>query len=117
MTWRKRTRKPGISFSVILQGFLAAERTVGNKTLTANLYNLNAIEIANYMGVNMAKVICGNHASVFVPRQDRDKIRKFYGDVLGGKITRELDDKMIFKLAITSTWRFYTVITKTRASS
>ena len=41
----------------------------------------------------MAKVICGNHASVFVPRQDRDKIRKFYRDVLGGRITRELDDK------------------------
>jgi len=41
----------------------------------------------------MAKVIVGNHASVFVPRQDRDKIRKFYRDVLGGRITRELDDK------------------------
>ena len=46
----------------------------------------------------MAKVICGNHASVFVPRQDRDKIRKFYGDVLGGKITRELDDKDDFQI-------------------
>jgi len=41
----------------------------------------------------MAKVVVGNHASVFVPRQDRDKIRKFYRDVLGGRITRELDDK------------------------
>src|SRR5439155_3854401 len=47
----------------------------------------------NYIGLNMAKVIVGNHASVFVPRQDRDKIRKFYRDVLGGRITRELDDK------------------------
>ncbi len=26
----------------------------------------------------MAKVIFGNHASVIVPRQDRDSIRKFY---------------------------------------
>ena len=46
----------------------------------------------------MAKVIVGNHASVFVPRQDRDKIRKFYGDVFGGKITRELDDKDDFQI-------------------
>jgi len=36
----------------------------------------------------MAKVIFGNHASVIVPREDRDSIRKFYCDVLGGKITR-----------------------------
>jgi hypothetical protein len=34
----------------------------------------------------MAKVISGNHSSVLVPRQDRDSIRKFYCDVLGGKI-------------------------------
>jgi catechol 2,3-dioxygenase-like lactoylglutathione lyase family enzyme len=36
----------------------------------------------------MAKVIFGNHLSVIVPRQDRDSIRKFYCDVLGGKITK-----------------------------
>jgi hypothetical protein len=36
----------------------------------------------------MAKVIFGNHLSVLVPRQDRDSIRKFYGDVLGGKVMR-----------------------------
>jgi len=36
----------------------------------------------------MAKVILGNHMSVIVPRQDRDGIRKFYCEVLGGKITR-----------------------------
>ena len=36
----------------------------------------------------MAKVIFGNHFSVIVPRQDRDSIRKFYCDVLGGKITK-----------------------------
>jgi catechol 2,3-dioxygenase-like lactoylglutathione lyase family enzyme len=36
----------------------------------------------------MAKVIFGNHSSVLVPRQDRDRIRKFYCDVLGGKLTK-----------------------------
>ena len=36
----------------------------------------------------MAKVIFGNHSSVLVPRQDRDRILKFYCDVLGGKIMK-----------------------------
>lgn len=36
----------------------------------------------------MAKVVFGNHSSVVVPRQDRDSIRKFYCDVLGGEITK-----------------------------
>jgi hypothetical protein len=36
----------------------------------------------------MTKVIFGNHSSVLVPRQDRDSIRKFYCDVLGGKIMK-----------------------------
>ena len=36
----------------------------------------------------MAKVIFGNHSSVLVPRQDRDNIRKFYCDVLGGKLMK-----------------------------
>jgi hypothetical protein len=36
----------------------------------------------------MAKVIFGNHSSVLVPRQDRDKVRNFYCDVLGGKIMK-----------------------------
>src|SRR3989475_1537316 len=36
----------------------------------------------------MAKVIFGNHSSVLVPRQDRDNIRKFYCEVLGGKVTK-----------------------------
>jgi hypothetical protein len=36
----------------------------------------------------MAKVIFGNHSSVLVPRQDRDSIRKFYCDVLGGTVTK-----------------------------
>jgi hypothetical protein len=36
----------------------------------------------------MTKIIFGNHSSVLVPRQDRDSIRKFYCDVLGGKIMK-----------------------------
>jgi hypothetical protein len=36
----------------------------------------------------MAKIVFGNHSSVLVPRQDRDRIRKFYCDVLGGKIMK-----------------------------
>src|SRR6266478_677715 len=35
-----------------------------------------------------SKVIFGNHSSVLVPRQDRDTIREFYCDVLGGKIMK-----------------------------
>jgi catechol 2,3-dioxygenase-like lactoylglutathione lyase family enzyme len=46
----------------------------------------------------MAKVIFGNHSAVPVPRQDRDRIRKFYCDVLGCQITRELDQKDDFQL-------------------
>jgi catechol 2,3-dioxygenase-like lactoylglutathione lyase family enzyme len=41
----------------------------------------------------MTKVIFGNHSAVIVPRKDRDKIRNFYCDVLGCKITREEDHK------------------------
>ena len=44
----------------------------------------------------MAKVIFGNHAAVFVPLQDRDRVQKFYRDVLGGKITSEEDQKDLF---------------------
>jgi hypothetical protein len=36
----------------------------------------------------MAKVIFGNHSSVLVPQKDRNDIRKFYCDVLGGKIMK-----------------------------
>jgi catechol 2,3-dioxygenase-like lactoylglutathione lyase family enzyme len=41
----------------------------------------------------MAKVIFGNHSAIRVPRAERDRIRKFYRDVLGGEITREGDQK------------------------
>ena len=46
----------------------------------------------------MAKVIFGNHSSVMVPRQDRDSIRKFYCDVLGGKITKAEDERDFLRL-------------------
>lgn len=41
----------------------------------------------------MAKVVFGNHSAVRVRRTERDRTRKFYCDVLGCTITRELDDK------------------------
>lgn len=41
----------------------------------------------------MAKVVFGNHSAVRVRRAERERIRKFYRDVLSWKITRELDDK------------------------
>src|SRR5499425_750803 len=46
----------------------------------------------------MAKVIFGNHASVLVPRQDRDTIRKFYCDVLGGKIMKADPERDFIRL-------------------
>ena len=45
-----------------------------------------------------AKVIFGNHSSVIVPLKDRDKIRKFYCDVLGGQITKEEDERDFLRL-------------------
>jgi hypothetical protein len=41
----------------------------------------------------MAKVIFGNHAAVRVPRAERDRVRAFYRDVLGGTLTRAGDQK------------------------
>ena len=46
----------------------------------------------------MAKVIFGNHSSVLVPQQDRDNIRKFYCDVLGGKITKADPERDFLRL-------------------
>ena len=46
----------------------------------------------------MPKVIFGNHSSVIVPRQDRDNIRKFYCDVLGGKITKAQPERDFIRL-------------------
>jgi len=46
----------------------------------------------------VAKVIIGNASAITVPRQDRDRIRRFYCDVLGGKIVKEDNEKDIFRL-------------------
>jgi len=46
----------------------------------------------------MAKVIFGNHSSVIVPHQDRDSIRNFYCDILGGIITKEESDRDFLSL-------------------
>ena len=46
----------------------------------------------------MAKVVFGNHSSVLVPRQDRDSIRKFYCDVLGGKVTKADPERDFIRL-------------------
>jgi len=46
----------------------------------------------------MAKVVFGNHSSIIVPLRDRDGIRKFYCDILGGTITKEEDDRDFLRL-------------------
>jgi len=39
------------------------------------------------------KVVFGNHAALRVPRAERDRLRRFYRDVLGCEITRQGDQK------------------------
>ncbi len=46
----------------------------------------------------MARATFGNHSSVLVPQQDRDSIRKFYCDVLGGTITKVDPDRDFVRL-------------------
>ena len=46
----------------------------------------------------MPVAVLGNASAITVPRQDRDSIRRFYGDVLGGKIVKEDNEKDIFRL-------------------
>jgi len=46
----------------------------------------------------MAKIIFGNHSSVLVPRQDRNDIRKFYCDVLGGQVTKADPERDFIRL-------------------
>ena len=46
----------------------------------------------------MTQVILGNHSAVRVARAEKDRIRKFYRDVLGCKITREGDQKDDFRM-------------------
>jgi hypothetical protein len=46
----------------------------------------------------MPSVIFENHSPVFVPRQDRDSIRKFYCDILGGKVTKADPERDFIRL-------------------
>jgi catechol 2,3-dioxygenase-like lactoylglutathione lyase family enzyme len=46
----------------------------------------------------MTMVILGNHSSVLVPRQDRDRIRQFYCDVLGGRIMKADPERDFIRL-------------------
>ena len=48
--------------------------------------------------MTMARVIFGNHSSVLVPRQERERIRQFYCDVLGGNVTRADSDRDFIRL-------------------
>jgi hypothetical protein len=64
----------------------------------------------------MAKVIFGNHSSVMVQRQDRDSVRRFYCDVLGGKITKA-DPERNFVWEKTSISGFSMEMSLMRASS
>jgi hypothetical protein len=46
----------------------------------------------------MTKVAFGNHSSVLVPRQDRDRIRRFYCDVLGANLTQAEPERDFIRL-------------------
>ncbi len=46
----------------------------------------------------MAKVMFGNHSAMRVPRADKDRIRRFYRDVLSCELIREGDQKDDFRL-------------------
>lgn len=46
----------------------------------------------------MARVVFGNHASVVVPSQERERIRSFYCDVLGGIVTKADPERDFLRL-------------------
>ncbi len=46
----------------------------------------------------MAKAMFSNHSAVRVRRSERERIRKFYRDVLGATLTREFADKDDFRI-------------------
>jgi catechol 2,3-dioxygenase-like lactoylglutathione lyase family enzyme len=48
--------------------------------------------------MSMARVTFGNHSSVLVPRQQRNRIRKFYGDVLGGEVVKADPERDLIRL-------------------
>lgn len=46
----------------------------------------------------MTQVTIGNHVAVRVARSERERIRAFYGEVLGCKLMRTFDDKDDFRM-------------------
>jgi len=46
----------------------------------------------------LANVVFGNHSSVFASQKERDNIRKFYCDVIGGHITKAEHDRDFIRL-------------------
>jgi hypothetical protein len=57
------------------------------------------VAIVTWIGAEiMIKVIFGNHSSVIVPQNDRDSIRRFYCDVLGGTLTRAEEERDFIRL-------------------
>jgi catechol 2,3-dioxygenase-like lactoylglutathione lyase family enzyme len=46
----------------------------------------------------MTNVVLGNHSAIRAPRTEKDRIRRFYRDVLGCEIRREGDHKDDFRL-------------------
>lgn len=46
----------------------------------------------------MERAFLSNHSAVRVRRGERDRIRKFYRDVLGCKLVREFDEKDDFRM-------------------
>lgn len=46
----------------------------------------------------MAKVVFGNHSSVIVLQSERDRIRAFYCEVLGGEITKAEPERDFLRL-------------------
>ena len=46
----------------------------------------------------MAKAIIGNALAITIPRQDGESIRRFYSEVLDGKLAKEDNEKDIFCL-------------------
>jgi hypothetical protein len=48
--------------------------------------------------VTVARVVFGNHSSVLVPAQDRDRIGQFFCGVLGGTITKADPERDFIRL-------------------
>ena len=78
------------------RAFIAA---LGGSAIIATGCESAAPQHTSTTGVNaMAKVVFGNHAAVRVRLDERERIRRFYRDVLGCKLIRELDDKDDFRI-------------------